>query len=86
MYCLPLWPGGNLGTELERIGKDGVADIYRRHLPDLLQDQGLRTSTTTVVLMLLYVLGLVSLSFGFAFLAIHVGEREAKATADVSTE
>jgi len=72
VFYFPLWPGGLLSERIEATSRQDVANRYRRAMPDLLEEQGLRLTSTTVVLMLCYVLCLTSLTFSFGFLGMRI--------------
>lgn len=73
VFYFPAWPGGNLAKAIDQTSRQEVANRYRRSLPDLLAEQGIRLAMTTVALLVLYVTSFSSLIGAFALLGVRIG-------------
>lgn len=85
VFYFPIAPGGELAKAIDRSSRQEVADRYRRHLPQLLDEQGVRLTATTGILLFLYVVTFASVAGAFALLSVGIGVREAEPTASEIT-
>lgn len=75
IFYFPILPGGELGKAIDQTSRQDVANRFPRNLPDLLAEQSIRLTATTVVLLLLYTATFASLVGAFALLSLRVGAK-----------